>query len=698
MIEFKIENNMAIFDIQVSDRPTNVIHTEFVNRLEKIVQEHFTPEKNYTAYIFTSTRKDFLVGADLEMIQKIQTLDECLALTTRLHSLFRKIEKTAKPVIAALTGSALGGGFELALCCHKIFCLDNPKIRLGLPEVTLGLLPGGGGTQRLSRKIGYEAAIPLMIQGTLLEPKKALELGILHEIASNQEELFSKIQNFVAQNPTQEQAWDNPKFKLPGAPIHSPKGYQFFPSTAATIIDKTWGNYQAPQNILKCVYEGLQLPFDQAIKIEEKYFAELVLSKKTKQMIKTLFFAMNECKKPRKNSLKDFHKIEKIGIIGAGMMGSGIAYSSAKAGLQVVLKDVNIDSANKGKLFSEKLLTKEVEKLRLTEMKKNEILNRIQTTDKTQDFANCDLIIEAVTEDRNVKEIVIRDTENSLKKECYLASNTSTLPITGLSKYSNRPQQFIGLHFFSPVEKMQLVEVIVTPETNPETISASLDYVIKIGKTPIIVNDSRGFYTTRVFMSYVFEALYALLEGVPPALIENAGKACGMAVGPLTVADEVSLELLHFVLKQAKQDAATDFVDETIFDFVNKLVVEQNRLGRKNAKGFYEYPESGKKHLWPGLNQFGILKSDLSLEEIKLRFLTRQSIEALRCLNEGVLQSSFEADVGALLGWGFPSYTGGPLSYIEYREKAQFLADAEKFKQKYGRRFEISESLLASVP
>lgn len=678
MIKTSVENNIVTFSINVSNRPMNVISDDFLDSFEKMVAEYFIPDSKYAGFIITSSRPEFVVGADLDLVKNITSKAECLKVTGRLQKCLRTIEKSKKPTVACINGTALGGGLELALGCHYRIALNDPKLKVGLPEVTLGLLPGGGGTQRLTRMLGFELAIPLLTQGNAINAAKAVELGIIDEVAQTVEEMLFKARDYISKTPVAVQPWDQDKFKLPGSLVQAPRGYQFFPGTAAAIMDKTWLNYPAPQLILRCVYEGLQIPFDQALLLEQQYFAELVTSPISKNLI-NIFFATNKLKKAPKRKLK------KVGILGAGMMGAGIACVSAQAGIEVVLKDIKQEVADKGKDYTNKALH------RLSEEERAKVLSRIKATTSMEDMRDCDLIIEAVIEDRNIKKAVIEDVEKVVGDKCIVASNTSTLPITGLSEYSKRPVQFIGLHFFSPVDKMALVEIIVGKNTGEEALSLCLDYVGQIGKTPIVVNDSRGFYTSRVFTTYISEGVSALVEGVPPILIDNAGKAAGMAVGPLTVADEVSLDLIYHILKQTIADEGEKSIDQSTYGLTSKLV-ELGRLGRKAGKGFYDYPSDAPKTLSPELAKlYPVTKPDYKLEEMKLRLLTRQSLETLRCLEEGVLRSIEEADVGSIFGWGFPAYTGGTLSYIEYRGLEQFKEDCRFFEKKYGERFKLPD-------
>lgn len=678
MIKTSIENNIVTFLINVHNRPMNVISTDFLDAFEQVIADYFGAAAPYVGYVLTSDRPEFVVGADLDLIKNISTKEECLKITNRLQKCLRTMEKSKRPVVAAINGTALGGGLELALACHYRIALNDPRLRVGLPEVTLGLLPGGGGTQRLPRMIGFEAAVPLLTQGNALTAVKALEAGVVNELAGSREELLFKAKDFILNHPEIQQPWDSDKFKLPISPVQAPKGYMFFPGAAAMIMDKTWGNYPAPGLILRAVYEGLQVPFEQALELEQKFFAELVVSPVAKNMI-NLFFIRNKFKRTPK------HKLKKVGILGAGMMGAGIAYVSAQAGMEVVLKDVKQEVADKGKDYTAKVMQ------RATEDERAKVLARIKATTSVEDMKDCDLIIEAVIEDREIKKAVIAEVEKVIREKCIVASNTSTLPISGLSEYSKCAQQFIGLHFFSPVDKMDLVEIVLGNGTSDEALNLCLDYVGQISKTPIVVNDSRGFYTSRVFMTYISEGASALVEGISPALIDNAGKAAGMAVGPLTVADEVSLDLIYHILKQTITDEGEKSVDQSTHGLAKKFV-ESGRLGRKSGKGFYEYPPEGKKFLSPELEKFyPVTKKDYTLDEMKTRLLTRQAVETLRCLNEGVLRTVDEADIGSILGWGFPAYTGGTLSYIEFRGMEQFKQDCAYFERKYGERFKLPD-------
>ena len=695
MVDYKIiENDIAVLIINQESSQMNVINSDLINAFEKVMETAFSDDK-IKGIVVTSSKPEFVAGADLNMILKAKTTEEVLTVTHRLHSLFRRLETGGKPVVAAINGTALGGGFELCLACHYRIVLDNPKTQIGLPEVLLGLLPGGGGCQRLPRLIGIQNALRPLLEGQKFRPQQALEMKFVDELVSDKDSLITNAVTWIREKGNTVQPWDNKDYKIPGGKVTAPANVMVMAATGGLLKKKTYGNYPAPEAILSAVYEGMQLDFDTALKVEASYFAKCVTSSVAKNMIRTLFFSLNNANKGEARP-KDVAKtnIQKIGILGAGMMGAGIAYSSANVGLEVVLKDISVDAAEKGKNYSTELLNKKVKKGFLSTEKATELLNRIKTTDNASDLAGCDLIIEAVFEDRSLKANVTQETENVISETTIFASNTSTLPITGLAEASKRPENFIGLHFFSPVDKMPFVEIIVGEKTSNVAIAACVDYVKKIKKTPIVVNDSRGFYTSRVFSSYIFEGLELLAEGISPALIENAGKAAGMPVGPLAVADEVSIELCYKINKQTEKDSGIKDTSNAI-QVVNRFVEEFNRIGKKAGKGFYEYPQDGnKKYLWKELASiFPQQTSQTDIELVKKRLLHRQALEAVKCYEENVLRKPEDADIGSIFGWGFPAYTGGILSYIDWIGVDTFVSECEGFAKTYGARFAPTEKL-----
>ncbi|MCW8835835.1 MAG: 3-hydroxyacyl-CoA dehydrogenase NAD-binding domain-containing protein [Rhodospirillales bacterium] len=669
-------------------RPVNVINEESTPAFAKAIRA-VVDDEAVKGVILASGKSDFVVGADLEMFLAMGDDHQAiLDFIYRFHAVMRAMETSGKPFVAALNGTALGGGLEVAFGCHHRIAADNPKARFGLPEATLGLLPGGGGTQRLSRMIGAREALPLMMEGRRLGAADALKIGIIDEVVPA-ERLLAAAKGWILANPNAVQPWDIKGYRIPGGAVQSPKGLETFMAGEAMLRKKTWGNYRAQQLILQSVYEGLQVPIDTGTKIEGRYLTELLLSAETRAMIRTLFFGMQDANK-LKTRPEGVAKASyaKVGILGAGMMGAGVAYATAKAGIETVLLDTARDVAEKGKGYSAALLDKQVAKGRLTTEKRDAFLSRITPTDDYADLAGCDLVIEAVFEDRDIKADVTQKTEAVIAADAVFASNTSTLPITGLAEASARPENFIGLHFFSPVDKMPLVEIIVGEKTSKETLARSMDYVQAIGKTPIVVNDSRGFYTSRVFATYLKEGVALLAEGVSPALIENAGRMAGMPVGPLAVGDEVSISLIHHIKAQTMADLGDAYEPHPADAVIDLFVEDLNRPGKKAGKGFYDYPEGGKKSLWPGLAEhFPVADEQPDVETVKRRLTFIQGIETARCMEENVLTSAQDADIGSILGWGFAPFRGGVISNIDIVGVENFVRECDAMAQKHGARF-----------
>lgn len=695
MIDYTLlENNIAILSFNQINNPVNIINEETMEEFESLLIKAMK-DTSIKGLILTSSKKEFVVGADLNMIASIDSPEIIMKSATKLHKLLRMLETSGKPVVAAINGTALGGGYEICLACHYRIAIDNSHIEIGLPEVLLGLLPGGGGCQRLPRLIGIQNALRPLLEGQKFHPQQALELKMIDQLVNSKEELINASVKWIREIGNTTQPWDNKEYKIPGGKITAPNNIMIMSATAALLKKKTHGNYPAPEAILNAINEGLQLDFDLALKVETRYFAKCVTSSVAKNMIRTLFFNLNEANKgaTRPKSIPP-SDIKTVGILGAGMMGAGIAYVSANAGLNVALKDISKETAEKGKTYTTKLLDKKVSKGFMSNEKRDKILEKIKTTDNPSDVSNCDLIIEAVFEDRQLKATITKETELVISPNTIFASNTSTLPITGLAEASQRPENFIGLHFFSPVDKMPLVEIIVGKKTSEHAIAICIDYVRKIRKTPIVVNDSRGFYTSRVFTSYVFEGLELLAEGISPSIIENAGKAAGMPVGPLAVADEVSIELCYKVNKQTEKDTSTINTSKAI-GVINKFIEKLNRPGRKGKKGFYNYPTDGsKKYLYPELSSIYPLKKEQpTLETVKKRLMHRQALEAVKCFEENVVTNPADADIGSIFGWGFAPYTGGVLSYIDWIGIKTFVQECENFESKYGERFRPTNNL-----
>jgi 3-hydroxyacyl-CoA dehydrogenase/enoyl-CoA hydratase/3-hydroxybutyryl-CoA epimerase len=613
----------------------------------------------------------------------------------QFHHALRKLETCGKPVAAAINGLALGGGLEVTLACHYRVVADNPKIQLGLPEAKVGLLPGGGGTQRLPRLIGAMQALPLILQGTSVDPKKALSLKIVHAIAPAAE-LVSAAKKWLKETPDAVQPWDKKEFKIPGDGPYSAGGSQVFAMGNAMLRKETYGNYPAQRFIMACVYEGIQVPIDAALRIEARYFTKLLMDPASRNMIRSLFLSMQElgkgARRPRSEASTD---MKTLGVLGAGVMGAGVAYVSAVAGIDVVLLDTTIEKANAGRDHVGGIIDKLIEKGRSTPEKKAEILGRIKATTEFADLKNIDLLVEAVFEDRAVKAEATRKACAVMPKAAVFGSNTSTLPITGLAEASDRPESFIGVHFFSPVDRMGLVEIIMGKQTNAHALAVAVDYVQKIRKTPIVVNDSRGFYTSRCVGTYPGEGMAMLTEGIHPAMIENVGRMAGMPMGPLELMDSIGSDTGLKVARQTRKDLG---INETSpqEEFFSWIVEKANRPGRKTGKGFYDYDAKGKRlRLWPELLSYkgGHWKTDADVDELKARFLTIQALEAARCFEEGVITDPRDADVGAILGWGYAPFTGGPISYIDTIGAAAFIKRCDEFAAKYGDRFKPNKLL-----
>ncbi|RRA99181.1 3-hydroxyacyl-CoA dehydrogenase NAD-binding domain-containing protein [Larkinella rosea] len=699
MINYTINRHVAILSWNMTSSPMNVMNDDSTPAFAAALQRAYD-DVDVKGIIVTSEKNEFIAGADLKMILRNNEKDpaEMLKISAELNRIFRAIETSGKPAVAAINGTALGGGYEACLACHHRIALDHPKAIIGLPEVTLGLLPGGGGTQRLPRMLGMEAALPLLLEGKRVSPAEALALGLVDELAVSREELMEKAFAWIDAHPEPLQPWDErdrktgqivgkENFKVPGGGVQSTTGARVFSAGTAMLMEKTHGNYPAPLAIMSCVYEGLQVNIDRALVIEARYFVQVARSKVAKGLIQTMFLGLNEANKgirrPKDIPATD---VKKVGILGAGMMGSGIAYAAASVGIDVVLKDVSLEAAEKGKDYSRTVFKKAIERGKATQEKAEAALNLIKPTADAEDLRGCDLIIEAVFENRALKAQVTQEAEPMLAEQGIFASNTSTLPISGLALASAKPANFIGLHFFSPVDKMQLVEVIRGKQTSAYALAFALDFVKKIRKTPIVVNDSRGFYTSRVFTMYTAESMELLKEGINPVLIENAGKAAGMPVGPLAVTDEVSLDLIHKISGQSIKDGVLS-EDDTAYQIGGKFV-ELGRLGKKSKAGFYEYPPDGKKFLWPGLAElFPLAETQPSVDEIKKRLFYRQVLETVRCFEEGVIQTQLDADIGSILAWGFPAYTGGALSFVDYVGIANFVQEADRLADAYGERF-----------
>ncbi len=694
MIAYEVDaDGIATLTIDMPDRSMNVFDEALIARLEELI-ETVAADEAVKGAIITSGKRAFIAGADLSMLQRLsaaartETPARVMEEVGRMNRILRRLETCGKPFAAAVNGLAMGGGLELALACHYRLVADDPKIQLALPEVKVGMVPGAGGTQRLPRLMGIQAALQYILEGKSMSPAEAVSFGVFHK-AVPVDDLLKEARSWLLEKGDPVQPWDKKGFKIPGGRVQSPSGMQTFMAANAMLASRTYHNYPAAEAILSCVYEGLQLPIDRALTVESRYVTSILLGPEVANMIRTLFVNKGAADKLKRRP-RDVPpmKVSRLGVLGAGMMGAGIAHVSAMAGMEVVLIDREVALAEKGKAHAEALLDKRVKRRKITAEAAKEVLARITPSADFADLSGCDLVIEAVFEDRDIKADVTRRSEAVLGDEAVFASNTSTLPITGLAEASARPERFIGIHFFSPVEKMPLVEIILGEKTGDEALARALDYVRQIRKTPIVVNDSRGFYTSRVFGTYVSEGMAMLAEGVKPALIENVGRMAGMPVGPLAVADEVSIELAYHIKEAARKDLGEAFVAPAGEAVIDKMIVELKRPGKKAGKGFYDYPEGARKHLWPGLAEhFPPADEQPDPGELRTRFLYIQAIETARCVEEGVLSDPAEADVGAIFGWGFAPFTGGPLSMIDTIGVADFVAECDRLAEAYGPRF-----------
>ncbi len=698
-IQYHVDaDGIALLTIDLPGKSMNVLTPEMMDDLETLI-DRLAGDDAVKGAVVTSGKKAFIAGADIkEMVtayDRGMSEKETYEFSHALNRRLRKMETCGKPIAVAINGLALGGGLEVCLAGHYRVMVDDPRAVLGFPEVGIGLLPGAGGTQRTPRLIGVEATLPMILQSKNISPQQALELGLVHELAAA-DQVVEQARQWVLQSGDPVQPWDKKGFKVPGgAGAMTPKNAQNYMVGASLIAGTTYHNYPAPISALSAIYEGCIVPIDAGLDIESQYFGKLLAGPVARNMMRTLFVNKSAADKlSRRPKGIDKTQVKKLGILGAGMMGAGIAYVSAKAGINVVLLDTDMEGAERGKAYSTQLLDKAIAKGRSTEAKKNALLELIHTTTDYADLEGCDLVIEAVFEDVQIKADVTAKTEAVIPTSAIFASNTSTLPITGLAEASQRPDQFIGIHFFSPVDKMPLVEVIVGEKTSDEAIARSLDYIQQIRKTPIVVNDSRGFFTSRVFATYTSEGMRMLAEGINPALIENGAKMAGMPVGPLAVTDEVTLELSLKVGKTTAQAMGLNYPSNPADETVVKMVETLDRKGKRFGKGFYDYPKDAKKHLWPGLaEQFPLTAEQPGVDSVKQRLLHIQALETARCLEENVLTHPADGDVGSIFGIGFPAWTGGALSYIETVGLQQFVDDCDRLAEQHGERFKVSDAL-----
>ena len=688
-------DGIALVTFDVPGRSMNTLTSQVLAELAQVVERIRADAAIKGAVIASGKASGFCAGADLGELGSARegaapSAAETYERVSAINRTYRALETCGKPVAAAVAGVAMGGGLELALACHHRVLVDDPKVQIGLPEAKVGLLPGGGGTQRLPRLMGVMAAAPYLLEGKSFRPADAKAAGVVDQLVPRGQEIEAARAWARTGDPVAR--WDRKEFKVPGGGPYHPAGMQVFLMGNAMLRKQTYGNYPAQLNIMHAVYEGLQLPMDAALRVESRYFAKTLMTPQATGMIRTLFGSMQALGKgavrPQAPARSD---PKKVAVIGAGMMGAGVAYVQAMAGIETVLIDTTDEAAERGKGYAADLIGKAVGKGRMTQEKADATLALITPATDYAHLRDCDLVIEAVFETRDIKADVTRRAEAVLPPGAVFGSNTSTLPITGLAQASVRPADFIGIHFFSPVDKMGLVEIIMGEQTGEAALAKAIDYVLKIKKTPIVVNDSRGFYTSRCFGTFVQEGMEMLADGIAPAIIDNVGRMTGMPRGPLEMHDDVALDLSYKIAKQTQLDLGDKYVAPKFQGIMEKMVTELGRYGRKNRKGFYDYPEGGKKSLWPGLSDVApVTQADAPpavVAELKQRLLHRQAVEMARCMEEGVVTDPREADVGAILGWGFAPWTGGPASYIDGVGAAAFVAQCDALAQKYGERF-----------
>ncbi|TGQ64970.1 MAG: 3-hydroxyacyl-CoA dehydrogenase [Mesorhizobium sp.] len=702
-------DGIALVTWDMPGRSMNVFTEEAMRELNAIVDQ-VAGDAAIKGAVITSGKDTFSGGADITLLQKMLTSfaadkEKDAAKATKalfdnagmMTGLFRKLETCGKPFVSAINGTCMGGAFEMSLACHGRVAADSDKVKMALPEVKIGIFPGAGGTQRVPRLTDQQQALQMLTSGQNLSPQKAKSMGLIHEIAEPAK-LVETAKAMIKNGLKPVAPWDEKGFKLPGGPVYSAAGANLWPPAIAILRRETFGNYPAAAAILKCVYEGLLVPFDTALRIEQRYFTEIMQTREAAAMIRSLFVSLQELNKgARRPAGVPETKFKKIGILGAGFMGAGIAYVTAKAGIPVVLLDRDMESAQKGKAHSDSLVSDQVKKGRAKPEDRDRLLSLITPTADYADLAGCDLVVEAVFEDSAVKKAATEQAEAVLKSSAIFASNTSTIPITGLAKNSARPKNFIGIHFFSPVDKMMLVEIILGKKTGDKALATAIDFVRAIKKTPIVVNDTRGFYVNRCVLRYMSEAYKMLIEGVPAPMIENAAKAAGMPVGPLALTDETAIDLAQKIMKQTIRDLGDKAVDPGQMALINTMVDDHGRFGRKNGKGFYDYPQKpAKKKLWPGLKDLypQLAPEKVDYEELQQRLLVTIALEAARVMEEGIVTDPREADVGSILAFGFAPYTGGALSYIDGIGARQFVKIAKGLQKKYGAEFKAPKLLM----
>ncbi|WP_210527137.1 3-hydroxyacyl-CoA dehydrogenase NAD-binding domain-containing protein [Rubellimicrobium arenae] len=697
------DQGVAVITWDVPGRSMNVLNLDSLRDLDALVRQALE-DPAVAGLVITSGKKDFAAGMDLAVIaaMKDNAGDEpargLFDGIMSMHHALRRIERAGmapktnaggKPVAAALPGTALGIGLEIPLACHRIFAADNPRAKIGLPEIKVGIFPGAGGTTRLVRKLGAMGASPYLLEGRTMDPQAAKFAGIVDEVVPP-DELLERARAWVlsAVGTDLSKPWDRKDYKMPGGAPYHPAGYMTFVGASAMVNGKTWGAYPNAKALLSAVYEGALVNFDAALRIEARWFTNILMNPSSSAMIRSLFLNMQALQKGANRPGLPDQKVKRLGVIGAGMMGAGIAHVAAQAGIEVVLVDSSEEAAARGKGHSETLLDKDMSRRRITGEKKAEVLSRITPTTGYAALSGCDLVVEAVFEDPKVKADVIGGLLAHVGPDCIIATNTSTLPISDLARAADRAERFVGIHFFSPVDKMQLVEVIRGRETGDLAVAKALDFTRQIGKTPIIVNDARFFYANRCIIPYLNEGVRMVAEGVPPVFVENAAKLAGMPVGPLQLIDEISLDLAVKIARATKSALGDAYRDDDV-DRVLFPMTEEGRLGRKARAGFYAYDDSGERTgFWPELaRRFPAADDQPDLKEVQNRLLFAQVLEAVRALEDGVLTDIREGDVGAILGWGFAPWSGGPFSWLDILGAREAVRQCDDLAARHGDRF-----------
>jgi len=703
-IRYELADGIATLTFDETGSAVNTMCQAWQQDLSTVTQRVLADRAQIKGLVLASAKTTFFAGADLKATMRLQpeNASRVFADIEQTKKNFRTLETLGIPVVSCLNGAALGGGWEVALIGHHRVAVDNPKIQFGLPEVTLGLIPGASGITKMTRLLGLMGAQPYILEARLFNPREALELGLVHELVGSAEQLRPAALAWIAAHPESRQPWDDKNYKMPGGTPANPKIASALTVAPAMLKKTTRGLYPAPEAALAAMVEGAQVDFDTALRIESRYLARLITSPVAKNMINTFFHNMNAIKSGQSRpGTAARYKPQKVGILGAGMMGAGIAYAQASRGIVTVLKDTSVEQAEAGKAYSQRITQPRVDKGRMSPADQQALLARIHTTDQAAQLQGCDLIIEAVFENRELKARVTREAEPQLAAGGFFASNTSTLPISGLAQASAHAERFVGIHFFSPVDKMKLVEIIRGRQTSDDTVARAFDYVQALGKLPIVVNDSRGFYTSRTFGTYVMEGAAMLGEGIPAPVIENAAMQAGMPVGPLAVLDETALTLSVHVLDQTRADLAAagqSYHPGAGELLVERMVKELNRPGRAGGGGFYDYPAGQKKQLWPELRPL-FEKPGLAwdVQDVKDRLLYRQAIETARCLAEGVLTSVHDANIGSIFGIGFPGWTGGAMQFIYGMGVAAFLQRADELARHHGAGFAIDAATRAAI-